>query len=131
MPDLTPPTVIFTPSLPDALPISDYWAPTNWFSLDNGDTDLGGSGPILVDVPGATPSESGEANAGPHATHRDLHSFPTRRSSDLRLLGADQLVLARQRRHRSRRLGADSGRRPGSDAVGERRGQCRTSRHPP
>ncbi len=25
-------------------------------SLDNGDTDLGGSGPILVDVPGATPS---------------------------------------------------------------------------
>jgi hypothetical protein len=35
---------------------ADYWAPTNWFSLDNGDTDLGGSGPILVDVPGATPS---------------------------------------------------------------------------
>ena len=25
-------------------------------ALDNGDTDLGGSGPILVDVPGATPS---------------------------------------------------------------------------
>jgi len=34
----------------------DYWAPTNWASLDGGDTDLGGSGPILVDVPGATPS---------------------------------------------------------------------------
>ena len=34
----------------------DYWAPTNWLNLDNGDTDLGGSGPILVDVPGATPS---------------------------------------------------------------------------
>jgi hypothetical protein len=34
---------------------SDYWAPTNWLSLDNGDTDLGGSGPLLVDVPGATP----------------------------------------------------------------------------
>jgi PQQ enzyme repeat len=34
----------------------DYWAPTNWMSLDSGDSDLGGSGPILVDVPGATPS---------------------------------------------------------------------------
>jgi len=34
---------------------TDYWAPTNWFNLDNGDTDLGGSGAILVDVPGATP----------------------------------------------------------------------------
>ena len=35
---------------------TDYWAPTNWATLDSGDTDLGGSGPILVDVPGATPS---------------------------------------------------------------------------
>ena len=35
---------------------NDYWAPTNWLSLDNGDTDLGGSGPLLIDVPGATPS---------------------------------------------------------------------------
>ena len=35
---------------------TDYWAPTNWMALDSGDTDLGGSGPILVDVPGATPS---------------------------------------------------------------------------
>jgi outer membrane protein assembly factor BamB len=36
---------------------TDYWAPTNWFTLDQGDTDLGGSGPVLVDVPGATPSQ--------------------------------------------------------------------------
>src|ERR1044071_4945875 len=35
---------------------TDYWAPTNWSALDGSDTDLGGSGPILVDVPGATPS---------------------------------------------------------------------------
>jgi hypothetical protein len=35
---------------------TDYWAPTNWLSLDNGDVDLGGCGPLLVDVPGATPS---------------------------------------------------------------------------
>jgi len=35
---------------------ADYWAPTNWLSLDQSDADLGASGPLLVDVPGATPS---------------------------------------------------------------------------
>jgi len=35
---------------------TDYWVPTDWLQLDGGDTDLGGSGPLLVDVPGATPS---------------------------------------------------------------------------
>lgn len=44
----------------DAGPLStpaDSWAPANWLSLDNSDTDIGGSGPLLVDVPGATPSQ--------------------------------------------------------------------------
>jgi hypothetical protein len=36
---------------------TDYWAPTNWFNLDNGDTDLGGVSAMLVDVPGANPSQ--------------------------------------------------------------------------
>jgi hypothetical protein len=36
---------------------TDYWAPTNWLPLDNSDTDLGGTGAMLVDVPGATPSQ--------------------------------------------------------------------------
>jgi hypothetical protein len=36
---------------------TDYWAPTNWLSLDNTDTDLGGVSAMLIDVPGATPSE--------------------------------------------------------------------------
>jgi PQQ enzyme repeat/FG-GAP-like repeat len=35
---------------------SDYWAPTNWVTLDQNDIDVGSSGPLLVDVPGATPS---------------------------------------------------------------------------
>ena len=35
---------------------NDYWAPTNWITLDNNDTDLGGSGALIVDVPGASPS---------------------------------------------------------------------------
>jgi PQQ enzyme repeat len=36
---------------------TDYWAPTNWLQLDNGDTDLGGCGPVLITVNGATPSK--------------------------------------------------------------------------
>jgi outer membrane protein assembly factor BamB len=36
---------------------TDYWAPTNWHDLDVGDTDLGGCSAILIDVPGATPSQ--------------------------------------------------------------------------
>lgn len=35
----------------------DYWSPTNWLALDEGDVDIGGSGPLLVNVPGATPSQ--------------------------------------------------------------------------
>src|SRR5581483_5265065 len=36
---------------------SDYWAPANWLTFDDQDKDLGSSGPVLVDVPGATPSQ--------------------------------------------------------------------------
>jgi PQQ enzyme repeat len=35
---------------------ADFWAPLNWLVLDNQDKDVGGCGPLLVDVPGATPS---------------------------------------------------------------------------
>jgi len=35
---------------------TDYWVPQNWLNLDTFDLDLGSSGPLLVDVPGATPS---------------------------------------------------------------------------
>jgi hypothetical protein len=35
---------------------SDYWVPLNWLTLDTQDKDVGGCGPLLVDVPGATPS---------------------------------------------------------------------------
>ncbi|MFO0745127.1 MAG: hypothetical protein U1F43_05530 [Myxococcota bacterium] len=34
----------------------DFWSPSDWKQLDNGDVDLGGSGPVLVTVAGATPS---------------------------------------------------------------------------
>jgi uncharacterized protein YpmS len=36
---------------------SDYWAPSNWITLDNNDTDIGSAGALLIDVPGATPSQ--------------------------------------------------------------------------
>jgi hypothetical protein len=36
---------------------TDFWAPLNWQSLDGGDTDLGGVSAMLIDVPGATPSQ--------------------------------------------------------------------------
>jgi hypothetical protein len=36
---------------------TDYWAPTNWLQLDNGDTDLGGCGPVLISINRATPSQ--------------------------------------------------------------------------
>src|SRR6185437_15966990 len=37
---------------------SDYWAPLDWFTQkDQFNQDIGSSGPLLVDVPGATPSQ--------------------------------------------------------------------------
>ena len=38
-------------------PTENYWAPTNWLQLDNGDTDLGGVSAMLIDVPSANPSQ--------------------------------------------------------------------------
>ena len=35
---------------------ADYFVSSNWQALDTADLDLGGTGPILVNVPGATPS---------------------------------------------------------------------------
>jgi len=35
---------------------ADFFTPSNWMYLDDGDLDLGGTGPVLVDVPGASPS---------------------------------------------------------------------------
>ena len=35
---------------------ADYFAPSNWQALDNGDTDMSGSGPLVIDAPSMTPS---------------------------------------------------------------------------
>jgi hypothetical protein len=36
---------------------NDFWAATNWQALDNSDLDIGGSGTLMMDLPGATPSQ--------------------------------------------------------------------------
>jgi len=41
---------------PAAGTTTDYFVPGNWVSLDDGDADMGGTSPILVNVPGSTPS---------------------------------------------------------------------------
>ena len=45
---------------PAGVPLSaepaDWFAPRNWKQLDDRDVDLGGTGPVLVEVTGATPS---------------------------------------------------------------------------
>jgi hypothetical protein len=40
----------------DSTKTTDFFAPSNWQSLDGSDTDLVGAGPLVVDVKGATPS---------------------------------------------------------------------------
>jgi len=36
---------------------ADYFTPENWKELDEADLDLGGTGPIILDLPGSTPSK--------------------------------------------------------------------------
>jgi hypothetical protein len=44
------------PSLAASENPTDYYTPPNWSFLDQADADLGSTAPLLVDVPGATPS---------------------------------------------------------------------------
>jgi hypothetical protein len=44
---LTPPAMSAT---------TDFFLPMNWSALDDADQDMGGTAPVLMDVPGATPS---------------------------------------------------------------------------
>src|SRR5476649_956442 len=80
-------TEIYTLSLHDALPISKIWARL---------TDKNTQRPIAIaldDIVYSAPNVAGkiEGRSEEHTSelqsHRDLHSFPTRRSSDLQDMG--------------------------------------------
>ncbi|HVV51510.1 MAG TPA: hypothetical protein VHO06_17710, partial [Polyangia bacterium] len=50
------PTSLVSPAMTSPGTTTDYFVPSNWVSQDDADADMGGTSPILVDVPGATPS---------------------------------------------------------------------------
>jgi outer membrane protein assembly factor BamB len=47
------PTTLVPPGM---VTLTDYFVPTNWVFLDDADADMGGTSPVLMTVPGATPS---------------------------------------------------------------------------
>jgi hypothetical protein len=45
------------PTLAKTGATTEFFVPTNWIEMDDTDADIGGTGPLIVDVPGATPSK--------------------------------------------------------------------------
>src|SRR6202042_3268317 len=64
----------------------DYWVPHDYLALDNSDTDIGGTGAMLVDVPGATPSKLvvalGKSGVGYLADRGNLGGVGTSTATD-------------------------------------------------
>ncbi|HEX3906024.1 MAG TPA: hypothetical protein VH853_24590, partial [Polyangia bacterium] len=50
------PTTLVSPATAATPVTTDFFAASNWVDLDKADADMGGTSPILVNVPGATPS---------------------------------------------------------------------------
>src|SRR6185312_3867477 len=50
------PQSLVSPAMTSPGTTTDYFVPSNWVNQDDGDADMGGTSPILVNVPGATPS---------------------------------------------------------------------------
>src|SRR5476649_2689663 len=77
-------TVIYTLSLHDALPI--FGEVLRLVHVVGGEHDrLAERAHVAHDLPGGAPSGGrSEEHTSELQSHRDLHSFPTRRSSDLR-----------------------------------------------
>src|SRR5476649_1851379 len=89
-------TVIYTLSLHDALPISKPCYLTNSQSLPSPLPN----GPITRSISSRDALPSGAGRSEEHTSelqsHSDLHSFPTRRSSDLETLLFDEFAVVAQ-----------------------------------
>jgi outer membrane protein assembly factor BamB len=75
---------------------ADYFAPSNWQALDNADIDIGGTGPVLFDVAGATPTHLSIALG------KDAKAYLVNRASlggiggqlDVKLVSSNQIIQA-------------------------------------
>src|ERR671926_501467 len=76
-------TEIYTLSLHDALPIFVERVPVAQVAAQAVDGDGGSIGDSLFDIGTAFDCARSEEHTSELQSHRDLHSFPTRRSSDL------------------------------------------------
>src|SRR5215211_5385484 len=85
-------TVIYTLSLHDALPIFGYEGTNSYLVFYYLDQLAEGDEIQLEDSAGTTYTYRSEEHTSELQSHRDLHSFPTRRSSDLRLRGHELLL---------------------------------------
>src|SRR5476649_2509479 len=76
-------TVIYTLSLHDALPISDSVVEVGEQQGVDDEAGPVGAGHRVLAEPLADGQHRSEEHTSELQSHRDLHSFPTRRSSDL------------------------------------------------
>src|SRR5215218_2510764 len=93
-------TVIYTLSLHDALPICVATSGFNWLSSFSTCTGTPPSLPPFCSTTIMNASYRSEEHTSELQSHSDLHSFPTRRSSDLRRDLGLQLAVFLQHLHR-------------------------------
>src|SRR5215211_6613229 len=87
-------TVIYTLSLHDALPISRPASTACSVAGSRGHDQTRAPGSHRLLLPGHQPRARSEEHTSELQSHSDLHSFPTRRSSDL-ASGLDRLLGSR------------------------------------
>src|SRR5476649_1509676 len=88
-------TEIYTLSLHDALPISAKPVPNAISGRDDVQRLAVTLERFVADVIAADAKRRSEEHTSELQSHRDLHSFPTRRSSDLRKAGPERYQWAR------------------------------------
>src|SRR5215211_4988876 len=100
-------TVIYTLSLHDALPIWRTFVPFEKISPDLIDATIASEDATFWSHEGVEPYARSEEHTSELQSHSDLHSFPTRRSSDLADVRSLREDLARLDRRHHRLGGCD------------------------